>query len=297
MTPGIRIGELARRTGLTPDVLRVWERRFGLFSPRRSEGGYRLYTADDERLAHDVIALKSRGVPLSVAVDQALQNLHRAQEIVAEGAGPVAHEIVRDIDLAVRGLDQVGTSAAVLRAIETLGPERAMVEVLLPYLEQLGEQWERGEVTVAHEHFASHTIRRHVGALGAELASSGRRTAIVACPPGERHDIGALMTAVALSRRGWSVRFLGGDTPVAAIDTAAVAARADVVVLGATRRSVLEAVVPLVSRLRAVAIVAIGGAGTDEEIARRLGATLLPMDPVQAVGCLDDVVASARDSA
>lgn len=297
MTQGIRIGELARRSGLTPDVLRVWERRFGLFSPERTPGGYRLYTPDDERLAHEVVALKARGLLLAAAVEQARASVESTRQATADADGPLPDALAAEIDAAVRVLDQSATTAAVARTIEVLGPEAAMVEVLLPYLVRLGRQWENGEVTVAHEHFASHIIRRHIGAQGAELNPTGRRTAIVACPPGERHDIGALMAAVALSRKGWSVRFLGADTPIAAIDAIASTLRTDVVVLGGTRRTVFEAVVPLVQRLRSVTQVAIGGAGANAEVAKALGATLLPLDPVSAVAVLDGAVEDAYATA
>ena len=295
---GIRIGELARRTGLTPDVLRVWERRFGLFSPQRTPGGYRLYTPEDERLAHEVIALKTRGLPLSVAVEQARASLDRARAGLADrGRAELVEWAVDEIDAAVRVMDQAGASTAITRAIDTFGVEAAMVEVLLPYLVRLGRQWEQGQVTVAHEHFASHLVRRHVGAHGVEHGPAGRRTAVLACPPGERHDIGTLMTAVALSRRGWSIRFLGADTPLSAVDTVASTQRTDVIVLGGTRPSVFEAAVPLITRLGSVAQLAIGGSGASPAIADRVGAVLLPLDPVSAVTVLDEVVSSTSATA
>jgi DNA-binding transcriptional MerR regulator len=295
---GIRIGELARRTGLSPDVLRVWERRFALFSPERTPGGYRLYTPEDERLAHEVIALKTRGLPLALAVEQAQASLERARaEVADQGRDEIVAAAVEEIDAAVREMDQVAAGVAVTRAIATLGVEASMVEVLLPYLVRLGRQWEQGEVTVAHEHFASHLVRRHVGAHGVEHGPAGRRTAVLACPPGERHDIGTLMTAVALSRRGWSVSFLGADTPLSSVDTVASAQRPDVIVLGGTRPSVFEAVVPLLARLGSIAQLAIGGAGAGDDIAERIGAVLLPLDPVSAAAVLDEIVSSASATA
>ncbi|WP_083968352.1 MerR family transcriptional regulator [Janibacter melonis] len=291
MTQGIRIGELARRTGLSPDVLRVWERRFELFTPDRTPGGYRLYTPTDERLARDVIALKEQGIGLAAAVKQARSAFEPGAPV------PTNEELAKDIGDAVCALDQVAVVAAVRRATHLLGVEAAIVDVFLPYLVVLGHQWETGQVSVAHEHFASHTIRKHVGALGLDLASAGRRVGIVACPPGERHDIAALMTAVVLSRRGWSVRFLGADTPLAAIDTVATRVRADAVVLGGTRREVFEPLTPLVRRLSGSTQVAIGGSGASEELAASIGAALLPSDPVQAVLHLDALVVEPLRSA
>ena len=295
---GIRIGELARRTGLSSDVLRVWERRFALFSPERTPGGYRLYSPEDERLAHEVIALKTRGLPLAMAVEQAQATLERARaEVADQGHEELVGAVIDEIDAAVREMDQVAASAAITRGISTLGVEAAMVEVLLPYLVRLGRQWEQGQVTVAHEHFASHLVRRHGGGHGVEHGPAGRRTAVLACPPGERHDIGTLMTAVALSRRGWSIRFLGADTPLSAVDTVASTQRTDVIVLGGTRSSVFEAAVPLITRLGSVAQLAIGGSGASAAIADRVGAVLLPLDPVSAVTVLDEVVSSTSATA
>ncbi|WP_252975755.1 MerR family transcriptional regulator [Janibacter melonis] len=202
--------------------------------PRSHPWGYRLYTSADERLARDVIALKEQGIGLAAAVKQARSAFEPGAPV------PTSEELAKDIGEAVCALDQIAVVAAVRRATHLLGVEAAIVDVFLPYLVVLGHQWETGQVSVAHEHFASHTIRKHVGALGLDLASAGRRVGIVACPPGERHDIAALMTAVVLSRRGWSVRFLGADTPLAAIDTVATRVRADAVVLGGTRREVFE---------------------------------------------------------
>lgn len=295
---GIRIGELARRTGLSSDVLRVWERRFALFSPERTPGGYRLYSPEDERLAHEVIALKTRGLPLAMAVEQAQATLERARaEVADQGREELVGAVIDEIDAAVREMDQVAASAAITRGICALGVEAAMVEVLLPYLVRLGRQWEQGQVTVAHEHFASHLVRRHVGAHGVEHGPAGRRTAVLACPPDERHDIGTLMTAVALTRRGWSIRFLGADTPLSAVDTVASTQRTDVIVLGGTRPSVFEAAVPLITRLGSVAQLAIGGSGASAAIADRVGAVLLPLDPVSAVTVLDEVVSSTSATA
>lgn len=285
----MRIGELAGRLGTTTDVLRAWERRYGLFDPERTPGGYRLYSAADERRARDIIALKARGVPVSVAARRVLG---------AEGSQAVeAQPMIEELDQAVRALDQVGATAAVRRATTDLGVEAAISAVLLPYLMLLGEQWAEGTVSVAHEHFASHTIRRHVGGLAVDLPAVGRRVAVVGCPSNERHDIGSLMVAVVLSRRGWSVRFLGGDTPLAVIDSVASTLRADAVVLSGIRSTVFEAQLPLLRRISGVTTLAIGGAGATEDIARQCGALFLAGDPVDAVSQLDRAIPAPAVSA
>lgn len=290
----MRIGEMAQRLGISTDVLRAWERRYDLFEPERSTGGYRLYSAEDERIARDLIALRSRGTPIGTAVEQlrarAAAGAHEADGASEEGSAGEAQPLIDDLDQAVRALDQVGATAAVRRATVELGVEGAISAVLLPYLHLLGEQWADGTVSVAHEHFASHTVRRHVGSMAVDLPSVGRRVAVVGCPSNERHDIGSLMVAVVLSRRGWSVRFLGGDTPLTVFDSVASTLRADAVVLSGIRGSVFEAQLPLLRRIADVSILAIGGAGASAEVAAQLGALHLQGDPVAAVSQLDAAI-------
>ncbi|MCM3556680.1 MULTISPECIES: MerR family transcriptional regulator [Janibacter] len=283
---GIRIGELARRTGLSVDVLRAWERRFGLFQPQRTSSGYRLYSERDERIAHDVIALKAQGVPLAKAVALARD---------APIHTPTAQVLIARVDDAVRSLDPETARRAVAAATQTLGVEAAMVAVYLPYLRLLGQQWQDGTVTVAHEHFISHIIRKHIGSLAQDLHPGGRRTAVMACPPGERHDIALLMISTLLTRRGWTVRYLGGDTPLDAVASAAVRARADLVVLGATRPEALAAAADTAARLVEVTQVAIGGPGASQAIADEIGATLLVANPVHSALRLDELIPKSAD--
>lgn len=283
MDGGLRIGELARRVGVSTDVLRAWERRFDLFDPRRSTGGYRLYTPADERLARDVVALRAQGLPMREAVVRARSRLAVPAEGTADG-------LVDELEAVVRRFDHVGAAAAVARATESLGVEAAIVEVVLPFLRRVGERWAAGDLTVAHEHLASHVIRRHLGSLAPDLPSSGRRVAVVGCPETERHDIGALALAVVLARRGWSVRFLGGDTPLADVTTVVVGVDAHVVVLAATLPEVFLAGTADIAGLARRTTVALGGRGATTEIARATGALLLPPDPVQAAATIDEAV-------
>ncbi|QFQ31015.2 MerR family transcriptional regulator [Janibacter melonis] len=283
---GMRIGELSRRTGLSVDVLRAWERRFGLFKPQRSTSGYRLYSERDERITHDVVALKAQGVPLAKAVALARDTPAQA---------PTAQVLIARIDQAVRGLDPDAARRAVRASSEALGVEAAMVTVYLPYLRLLGQQWLDGAVTVAHEHFISHIIRKHIGTLAQDPHPGGRRTAVVACPAGERHDIALLMIATLLTRRGWSVRYLGGDTPLEAITSTAARTRADLVVLAVTRPEILEAAVPAARQLAQSTHVAVGGPGASIELAEQIGATLLVANPVHSVLRLDELVPASRE--
>ena len=114
--------------------------------------------------------------------------------------------------------------------LAALSVETAMQEVLLPYLHLLGDRWATGEVSVAQEHFASSSIRGRL--LGLARVGRGRGPSLLlACPPGEEHDLGLIMFGIAAWRRGWRIIYLGQDTPIATIDQAVEVVEPALVVL------------------------------------------------------------------
>lgn len=167
--------------------------------------------------------------------------------------------------------------------------EEAITDVVLPFLEEVGHRWERGELSVGHEHFASNLVRHRLGALILDVRyDETSPVAVLACPTGERHDLVLLCFGLLLSRRGWRTRFLGGDTPMAALAMAARAGRADVVVVAATRSTPFEANATSLRRLGVDHRVLIAGRGATPAVADLLGAHLLPPDPVLAAAALAD---------
>ncbi len=285
-TPGtLRIGELAERLGVSADVLRVWERRYGLFSPSRSAGRYRLYTSDDEHLGRRVLALRTRGVAISDAVAQVRGGDGRPARTTATGEDVPA--LIARIDDAVRRFDAPALLGAMDEAIDLVGLDDAVTHVVMGYLEHLGGQWAAGELSIAHEHFASQLLRRSIAARGLEHPSDGRPSAVLACPPQEHHDIPLLVLAVLLSRRGWCVRFLGADTPPGAIAQAAEAVAPRVVVISASRRVPIESNVAALARLAATWPLALGGRGAHTDLAALIGAARLPADLPLTVAALE----------
>lgn len=289
----LRIGELASRVGVTTDVLRVWERRHDLFTPARTVGGYRQYTAVDEAKARRVLALRQRGIPLADAVARVLGDSSAAPDAQWTQPRPSPGELVDRIDRAVRSFDAVAVNAALDEAVDLHGLSTGLSAVALGYLKRLGRQWVAGTVGVAHEHFASHLVRRRVSDLLRLHPADGRPTAVLACPPGERHDIGLLVVGVLLSDNGWCVRFLGADTPLGAIRAAGEELDPSLVVLSANRGSAFSSRAGGVRRLARSWPVAIGGPGADPVVAAELGVTLLPADVARAAEAADALVAKA----
>ncbi len=289
---GLRIGEFAQRVGVSTDVLRAWERRYGLLPPRRSSGNYRLYGAEDERIVREVISLRDRGVPIAEAVEVARSRWASGQvgEDTPEGDDRV-DALLRSAHVAVWEFDETATRQAIHAAVESFGAQRAIRDVVIPLLKRVGDDWASGRIDVAHEHLASHAVRREIGAAGVLDPDPDAPVVILSCPPGELHDIVLLSLGVLLSKRGLSIRFLGADTPYSALQKACEQVKPDLVVVSASRPSVLQAHRGAIRTISRTWPVAIGGRGASLALAEALGATLLPthLDPA-----LDEIESLAR---
>jgi hypothetical protein len=152
----------------------------------------------------------------------------------------VDHDAARaTVMTAVRDLDGDAVHRLLVRTIRSVGIDYAVTQVLVPVLTQIGEAWASGELSVMHEHFASNTFRGVVGRVGAR--SPGRaRVVVMACPPGELHDLPLELFGALLRARGWRVVTLGANTPVGAIQDAVRLLRGDACVLASVRPSIFE---------------------------------------------------------
>ena len=110
--------------------------------------------------------------------------------------------------------DDAGAQAALDRLIGALSFETVAREVILPYLRELGDRWERGEASVAQEHFASIVIRGRLLALARGWDRGTGPRALLACAPGEQHELGLIVFGLALRQHGWGITYLGADTPI-----------------------------------------------------------------------------------
>jgi MerR family transcriptional regulator, light-induced transcriptional regulator len=273
---GVRVGELARRVGVAPETLRAWERRYGVLRPARTPGGYRVYGSDDELRALRMRELIESGW----AAGEAAQSL-TVGEPTAPHTPPVG-DAATDLLTALLGFDCATAQGAFDRVFAVRSMDAAIREVVLPALNEIGERWARGEITVAQEHFATEMITGRLRGLGREWDHGlGPRT-LLACPAGERHDIGLLCCALALHRRGWRVTYLGPDTPCDALKSAVAATDPALVVIGAVQRHPLRIAAPGLARLAERIPVAVGGAGATPELAAAASAQHLVGDPVTA---------------
>jgi DNA-binding transcriptional MerR regulator len=284
--PGhLRIGELARRTGVSPELLRAWEQRYRLLQPTRTAGGFRLYSAADEARVRRMRDHMSSGLAASEAARLALSGepTPRAVPAPATTLDDAAANLVESLDR----LDEQAANTVLDRLFSTYTVETILQRVLIPYLHRLGHRWEAGEVSVAHEHFASNLIRGRLLGLAQGWGRGQGPGAVLACAPGEQHELGLLAFGVALSRRGWQITYLGTDSPIGAVADAARAVRpAVVVLLSVDPDNFLDHAHEIADLARQVQVV-IAGAGATPEVARLTHTRVLDEDPVSAAGTLD----------
>lgn len=267
------IAVVATRTGLTPDVLRIWERRYAAVQPGRSADGQRLYSdADVERLralrrAIDagrsigkVARLSTAGLRKMIAEDASVSPREPSRVPAA-----AMDDVVADCLVQIRALNATALDALLRRAAAAIGVAAFLERLAAPLLRRLGEEWHAGRLSIAHEHLASAVVGEVMTSAMRELAS-GRETArlVVATPTGERHSLGAVLVGAWAAADGWDVVFLGPDMPAEDIASAAIATNARAVaissVYAADRRHLVREMRTLRERLPANITLLVGGA-------------------------------------
>jgi methanogenic corrinoid protein MtbC1 len=191
-----------------------------------------------------------------------------------------------ELRAALDRFDEEGANRALDRLFAAVSVESAMQQVLLPYLRILGDRWAAGDVSVAQEHFASALLRGRLLGIARGWGAGTGPGLVLACPPGEEHDLGLIMFGIAASRRGRRITYLGQDTPFATIEGVVGSIAPDLVVLAVAEGSSLVEHASAIRALAKLVPVAVGGAGTDEADAARLGVRILEGDPVEAARSL-----------
>lgn len=278
-----------RRTGLSADLLRAWERRYGAVEPHRSPGGQRLYSeADLERLTL-LRQVTAAGHGIGQVARLAEPEL---RALLAEPAGEPSRastgsgggeslERVRRLALAsVVDLDDEGLETLLRRVIRSEGAFTAIEEVVVPVMREVGERWHRRALSPAHEHLATAVVTRTLHwLLDVPRVGPGAPRLAVATTQGERHELGALVVAVVGAFEGWRVITLGADLPATAIVSAVGATGAGVLALSYASVHAAREALPDLGLIRSAlppaSLLLVGGAGA-----------VAMADELDAIGCV-----------
>jgi DNA-binding transcriptional MerR regulator len=250
-TPVYNLKAVVCETGLKPDTIRAWERRYGLPEPQRADSGHRLYSQNDINMLKWLIARQDEGMSISRAVvlwrqwqDGSDQTTEGTAAIISQPAvgtpettppTGIADTVAQLRDAWVnyclhfdeQGAERIIAQAFALFPVETIG-----IGLIQRGLAQIGESWYGGKVTVQQEHFASALATRRLEALITGTPAPTRTSRIlVGCPPGETHTLAPMLLTLLLRRRGWDVIFLGADIPLENLILTTRSARPQLVIL------------------------------------------------------------------
>ena len=235
---------VTRRTGLSADLLRAWERRYQVVMPSRSGSGRRLYSdADIERLGLLYRGtLAGRGIgqlaQLNTSELDALVRRDAKAERLGNGAAQTPQPLVQPADRladrladyldecfrAIERLDAVALEGSLRRAVVALPAEALLDGLVVPLLERMGTRWREGTLRPVHGHLASAVLRRVLDRIIETAASlTATPNLVVTTPAGQSHEFGAMLAAATAAAEGWRVTYLGASLP--AEDIAAAAAQ------------------------------------------------------------------------
>jgi DNA-binding transcriptional MerR regulator len=213
----------AQLTGLTPGLLRAWERRYGVVTPRRDANGRRVYS--DSEVAR--LALLGKAVSLGHPIHRAAHLSTRELELTVSNARPddlerLAPRIVERVLDAIDAYRPDRCDEALALALATMSPRDAVQHVLSPLLHRVGDGWHRGALSAAQEHLLSASVERLLMAtIHAYLKAPRGPGILFGTPSGERHALGSLEAAFLAASRGLRCFYLGPELPPAELAEAA----------------------------------------------------------------------------
>jgi MerR family transcriptional regulator, light-induced transcriptional regulator len=229
-------------SGVSVYVIRAWEKRHRVLSPERTESNRRLYSDRDiERLIllRQLIELGHSIGELAALSNEALIELlakERTGKHVPDpgsSGSPEGIDFQGDMLAAVRALDVRSLEDVLTQASLHLSQQALIGEVIVPFLESIGRQWQEGTMRIAHEHMATAAVRTFLGSI---VAAAPRflnaPTALVCTPVYQLHELGALIAAVTVATRGWNVVYLGANLPSEEIAAAVRQLGARILILG-----------------------------------------------------------------
>ncbi|MBE2223425.1 MAG: MerR family transcriptional regulator [Anaerolineae bacterium] len=230
-TPTFNLKAVVQETGIKPDTLRAWERRYGLPQPQRTSGGHRLYSQHDIDMLKWLLARQEEGLSISRAVDM-------WNKLEEEGESPLSSfEQVETGNIIIEGetvselrhlwieaclqFDEIRAKQTLSQAFALFPTQLVCFELLQKGLVEVGNGWYEGRISVQQEHFASaQAVRQLEALLNAAPSPTKNGRLLIACAPEEQHTFSTLLLTLLLRHRGWDVVYLGANVPVDRLETA-----------------------------------------------------------------------------
>lgn len=287
------IRTVAALTGVNAVTLRAWERRYSLIKPQRTPKGHRLYSKEQIRLIRRVVDLVNDGVAISQVGRFLLDN---ADTEIGQSHGDDPWSVYQTRMLqAIQSFDDQRLENTYNEALSLYPIELVTRRLILPLMCQLGDQWQDRDRGIIEEHFFSMFLRNKLGARFQHRTETQNGPRImVACVPGEQHEIGLLLFSLSAVNHGYRTVLLGANTPIIGMAEAARVARVDAIVLSgsvAPSDSVLNHDLPALMKAAEVPVF-IGGAFTERAEAElsKAGLRVLGNDTARAIAQLNSAL-------
>lgn len=213
------IKDLERLSGVKAHTIRIWEQRYNLFNPDRTESNIRQYNDHDVRLLLNISTLLSHGCKISHIAKLSLPEISQKVSTLTreiEGTDEYNQIQVDNLILAMLGFDDALFEQTLKQCTDKLGFELTMLNVIIPFLHKVGMMWQTGESTVLQEHFMTNLIRKKILVEIDSIPPTRESLAdlyLLFLPEGELHEIGLLFAKYLLKARGKKVLYLGQNVP------------------------------------------------------------------------------------
>jgi methanogenic corrinoid protein MtbC1 len=295
--PTYNTAAVEQRTGLRPATFRAWERRYGFPKPRRLPGNQRLYSDQDIAAIRWLQRRTDEGLSISHAIRLLQERLREGVALppLVEAGRPTS-ALANELARALIAFDSNAAELILNEAFAMYRVEEICLSVLAPMLEEVGNRWHRGELSMATEHFASSFVRRKLFALfNAYETGRGRGLVFTACAPDEWHEVGVLMISLFLVRHGFRLSYLGPNLGGDGLAETLRHHRPDLLIVSATSEETADRLAEIAEVVSALPeprpILALGGHGFDDEERRRQAPGIyLGTDAASAVQMVEQLI-------
>lgn len=208
------IKELEHLSGIKAHTLRIWEKRYQLFEPKRSKTNIRYYTDDDLKKLLNVTMLSNNGTKISAIVNMSEGELCAAAKNVELKDSPYQQRI-NELIVPMCSFDEAAFNLLFAKNEKELGLEKTLTEVVYPFLQKVGTLWLSNEVEPCQEHFVSNIIRQKMSAAIDALPMPPNRAkkVMLFLPEGEYHELGLLFFSYLYKKRGVKTYYFGQSVP------------------------------------------------------------------------------------
>ncbi|AMQ55382.1 MerR family transcriptional regulator [Algoriphagus sanaruensis] len=207
------IKDLEQLSGIKAHTLRIWEQRYSLLNPKRTDTNIRYYDDEDLKLILNVALLNDNGFKISKIASMRMEEIR--EEVVKLTDRSLTHDDqIHALTISMIEMDEERFDKVLSGNIQKLGFEQTMLNIIYPFMSKIGVLWQTGAINPAQEHFISNLVRQKlIVAIDKQTSQEGGKKFLLFLPEGELHEISILFASYLIKSKGHRVIYLGQSTP------------------------------------------------------------------------------------